>query len=153
MNRRAFFLNAEPILALAKRSKTPYSIAFLDIDHFKTINDSYGHDVGDEALKHFANILRDCYRDYDIVARFGGEEFTALLPGTDAAAAATFTQRVRTAMNENPVNVGDEFFTLKLRSGIASSEIGNDNLKYLISIAGKALSDAKTSGRDRKRGL
>ena len=87
-NRRAFFDQVTLLFAYCKRSQEPISALMIDIDHFKKINDSYGHAAGDVALRNLARLLKTNLRDSDLSCRFGGEEFVALLPNTTANAAA-----------------------------------------------------------------
>lgn len=94
MNRRALFESAEPLFHLLGDGKT-LVVMFADLDKFKAVNDTYGHATGDEVLKQFAGILRDCMRGSDIAARFGGDEFVLLLPDTSLAEAGNVAERLR----------------------------------------------------------
>ncbi len=85
-------------IGLAHRHATPLSLAFLDIDHFKSINDSYGHASGDAALRVFAECIRSCIRDTDVVARYGGDEFMLILSNTPLAGARLVAERLRRAV-------------------------------------------------------
>jgi diguanylate cyclase (GGDEF)-like protein len=94
MNRRALFENAQPLFDRLDGDKT-LAMMFADLDKFKAVNDTYGHAAGDEVLKEFAGILRDCMRGSDIAARFGGDEFVLLLPDTSLAEARVVAERLR----------------------------------------------------------
>src|SRR5690606_11250214 len=95
MNRLAFHESAEQLLRLARRQQQPLSLAYLDVDNFKAVNDRHGHDSGDAVLRTIAQGLRDGMRSTDLVARLGGDEFAVLLPDTDAAAAALAVHKAR----------------------------------------------------------
>ena len=133
-------------LAEGGRHGEPTSVLYLDIDHFKAINDSFGHGVGDDALRAFAWILGTGARAGDLVCRTGGEEFTVVLPRTDAAAAAQVAERIRSAVSE--ARLGPRR-NLTVSVGVATSERSREDLDVLIGRADGALFDAKRGGRDR----
>jgi len=148
-NRRFFFEHASLIFEEAKRYEKPLSLLVMDIDHFKKINDTYGHDVGDVVLKTFANVLRGIVRQSDICARFGGEEFVVLLPNTDLEGAKVLAERIRTAVAKNPVEHGSIVIVFTVSIGASQYRKGMQNIDELIKEADIALYRAKEGGRNR----
>lgn len=149
-NRRAFFDDAEPAIAAARRRKLPVSVALMDLDFFKDINDTYGHAVGDLVLKEVAHRITATLREEQIVGRFGGEEFVALLPDTTPAQALVAVERVRRAVGAALITVpsGGPELRVTLSGGIAPlGEV--DDLEEVIDQADKAMYRAKGLGRDR----
>lgn len=122
-----------------------FSVAMADLDHFKDLNDTYGHDTGDRALRLFARVLRSAFRDADIVARHGGEEFVIVLPGADVARSAPILHRLRERLAEALADAQLPTFTVSL--GLVDSSSGDD-LSELIKLADQALMQAKSDGRD-----
>lgn len=134
-----------------QRTQEPLALTMLDIDHFKHINDTYGHQAGDAVLEQLAQILRETAREIDKLGRYGGEEFMALLPDTDLDAGEVFAERVRKAVEAREFDInGDTPVTLTISAGVATcphSRIGNPEL--LVDWADRALYQAKKSGRNR----
>jgi diguanylate cyclase (GGDEF)-like protein len=151
MNRRAFFEAADRIASLARRHGDPTSVASIDIDRFKRINDEHGHAVGDAAIRALADACRAEARDSDLVARFGGEEFVLLLPRTSAESAALLAERLRRRIEATPVEAGGAAFRMTVSIGCASLEPGDDGVERAIDRADRALYEAKESGRNRVR--
>jgi diguanylate cyclase (GGDEF)-like protein len=147
LNRRGFFEAAGGLMERARGNKAPVSALAFDIDHFKSINDRFGHGVGDAMLQLFAAVARKTMRADDIIGRLGGEEFVAILPGalTDAAVAA---ERVRSAFAAASVARGGENVAATVSIGVAcaSSLVA---IETLIARADAALYRAKLDGRDR----
>ncbi|WDO03066.1 sensor domain-containing diguanylate cyclase [Aeromonas allosaccharophila] len=108
-NRRGFMLLAEKILKYAFRVKHPAALLFLDLNHFKQINDKFGHDIGDDALQHMAELLCRVFRDADIFARLGGDEFVVLLPGTSGENCHRIKERLYQATNDFNSNSGKPY--------------------------------------------
>ena len=108
-NRRGFMLLAEKSLKYAFRAKHPVSLLFFDLNHFKSINDQFGHDVGDDALRQMAELLCRVFRDADIYARLGGDEFVVLLPGTGNEHCKRIQERFEQALNELNANCGKPY--------------------------------------------
>jgi diguanylate cyclase (GGDEF)-like protein len=104
----------------AQRHGTPLTVILLDLDHFKQINDKYGHDCGDQVLRSFGKIVTDSAREIDIVGRFGGEEFLMILPNTDGIRAAIVAERVRKAAEENVYKYNEFLIRVTVSAGIAS---------------------------------
>ncbi|TXK79646.1 GGDEF domain-containing protein [Paenibacillus sp. N3.4] len=124
---------------------TPFSVVLMDIDYFKSINDTYGHQIGDEVLKHFANIMTATVRPSDVCCRFGGEEFIALLPHRAAEEAYLVAERIRHLLETNVNCIGNPI-TVSL--GISHFSTHADSAEELIHLADQALYKAKTSGRN-----
>jgi diguanylate cyclase (GGDEF)-like protein len=145
LNRRGFIERAEIELARARRERSRLAIATFDLDHFKAINDDYGHEVGDRVLARAARAFAAEMREVDVLARMGGEEFVALLPGEGAAEAAMVADRVR----ERLAALSDpDLPTVTVSAGVASLSPPGD-LDELLRAADGALYEAKSSGRDR----
>ena len=148
-NRRFFFEHASLIFEEVKRYEKPLSLLAMDIDHFKKINDTYGHDVGDIVLKTFAGLLRGIVRKSDICARFGGEEFMILLPNTDLDGAKVLAERIRTTVAKNPVEHGSIVIVFTVSIGVSQYRKGMQNIDELIKEADIAIYRAKEGGRNR----
>jgi len=148
-NRRFFFEHASLIFEEVKRYEKPLSLLVMDIDHFKKINDTYGHDVGDVVLKTFAGVLRGIVRQSDICARFGGEEFVVLLPNTNLEGAKVLAERIRTTVAKNMVEHGSIVIVFTVSIGASQYRKGMQNIDELIKEADIALYRAKEEGRNR----
>jgi diguanylate cyclase (GGDEF)-like protein len=140
-------------VARAVRTKTALAIALLDIDRFKVINDTYGHLVGDQVLKQIARTLTSQLRDYDLAGRFGGEEFTLLLPQARAVDAIRIAERIRSTIAGLSIithgAVGGERVQVTVSIGVAALDSGTDRtFAQLMAAADAALYRAKSSGRD-----
>jgi diguanylate cyclase (GGDEF)-like protein/PAS domain S-box-containing protein len=147
--RRAFFEAAELLMQRWKRLPRPLSLVMFDCDHFKAVNDQYGHPAGDEVLRHFANRLREACRGVDMVARMGGEEFAALLPSTDAKGAVAFAGRIRTAVVDSAVTFDGRPIRYTVSAGVSTMTADLAGLDALIKRADEALYKAKGAGRNR----
>jgi diguanylate cyclase (GGDEF)-like protein len=144
---------AKAELARAVRTRTPMAVALLDIDRFKVINDTYGHLTGDEVLKEIAHTLRTMLREYDLAGRFGGEEFSLLLPQTRAPDAFRIAERVRAAIAGLPIiapgATGGERVHVTVSIGVAALDAGSKReYAELMAAADAALYRAKGCGRD-----
>ena len=149
-NRRHFMERAEQELSRAHRYGSPLSMLMLDIDHFKLINDRYGHKVGDTVLKAVADLSHATLRDVDILGRLGGEEFAVLLPETDQPAALDAAERLReTIANARIPLAGGEPVSFSVSIGVSSMGSVEDNIDALLNRADKALYEAKDGGRNR----
>jgi len=147
-NRRQVIKKLQNEVNRAERYKTHLSISMIDIDHFKRINDSYGHTVGDEVLFQLANILQEGVRDPDTVGRYGGEEFLVVLPNTRLAEAAEQAARLCERIRDAKIDIG-EIIHLTVSIGVAEYRHGQENWQKFLSRADLALYDAKNAGRDR----
>jgi diguanylate cyclase (GGDEF)-like protein len=147
-NRRQVIKQLQNEVMRAERYKTLLSISMIDIDHFKKINDSYGHTIGDQVLFQLANILQENIREPDIVGRYGGEEFLVVLPNTRLKNAAEQAARLCNRIRETDINIG-ETIRLTVSIGIAEYMHGQESWQKFLSRADLALYEAKNSGRDR----
>ena len=146
-NRRQFEILAYQALQVARRSNTPYSVLMLDIDFFKKVNDTYGHEIGDTVLKKLANLLKETLRRSDVVARYGGEEFIAFLPYTAPDAGYIAGEHVREAVEKMETVVDGKNIPITVSIGISDSQ--TFNLNTLIKQADDALYASKENGRNR----
>jgi diguanylate cyclase (GGDEF)-like protein len=150
LNRRGFEIAAEAAATRVSRGQLPASALMLDIDFFKMVNDSYGHDFGDAALVHVAAILRQAADKHGfIVGRQGGEEFVAFLPGKSGAEAAAIAEDLRKACLSVAVSHGDNSATITMSIGAAARTPAPCSLADLLSRADAALYRAKQEGRNR----
>ena len=155
-NRRYLQVRLKEELARARRDQTPLVCLMLDLDHFKRVNDTWGHLAGDAVLQEVAHRIDAQVRASDVAARYGGEEFIVLMPEADTAAGRKLAERIRTAVSSAPVALGnDEDVTITVSVGIASVDVDSraEGLKTigdsLIARADVALYSAKSTGRDR----
>jgi diguanylate cyclase (GGDEF)-like protein len=132
-----------------KRFPEPISLVLADIDHFKRVNDTYGHPVGDLVLKGVAQVLKETIRDIDIPARYGGEEFAVILPGTSSEGARNIAERLRQKVKGAPFSSNGRRIDVSVSIGIATSPSDAKSKEGLIERADKALYHAKRNGRDR----
>jgi diguanylate cyclase (GGDEF)-like protein len=146
VNRRSFEMQLERDLRLATRMRQPVSLIMLDIDHFKRVNDSHGHDAGDAALRFLADVLRDELRGVDTAARYGGEEFAVILPQANLDGALIVAERLRARLEGTEVpGIGH----ITASFGIATFPLHANSRNQLVSTADRALYDAKRAGRNR----
>jgi diguanylate cyclase (GGDEF)-like protein len=148
LNRRAMLQEIQDEVSRAERYKSLLSISIVDVDHFKMINDQYGHSVGDDVLKRVARLLRDNVRHPDIVGRYGGEEFLILLPSSDIKAAEEQAARLCKQMRETAVEVHEHKITVTFSIGVAQLNIGTEDWQAVLNRADNAMYDAKKNGRD-----
>ena len=149
-NRRYLEEHATAMIALAKRLENPISILYIDLDYFKKINDTYGHENGDKVLKEFASLLRYISRESDIVCRYGGEEFVILLPFTDEKAGLEMAQRFQKAIHQHTFTCKDgRMLHITASMGVNTCHSMPNGLNDLLVKADEALYQAKEKGRDR----
>lgn len=141
-NRRRLIEKIQEETERSRRTGRPFALFMMDLDHFKAVNDKYGHQTGDLVLRECAAILQKSVRVVDLVARYGGEEFCVVLPETDAEGARITAERIRAAVEEAP----DPMPTISIGVAVWHKEIGADRI---LSSADKALYEAKHSGRNR----
>lgn len=147
-NRRGMDAALVQAVARARRSGTPLSVAMLDIDHFKRLNDTHGHDTGDRALMHLSEVVRSVLRDSDIMVRYGGEEFVMILPETDLKGARFAIERLRLVVHKSPLIHEGQRIPLCLSAGLAQLR-PSENGSALLMRADQAMMQAKNEGRDR----
>lgn len=145
-NRRAFFDAAPSLLDQCKRMELPASLIMFDLDFFKKINDEYGHVGGDMALRHVAELLRSKLRNSDISCRFGGEEFTVLLPNTNKDEALITAEKLRLLIASTPAKVDDQN-NIALSASFGVTDLG-DTLDEMLNHADEAMYKAKNNGRN-----
>jgi diguanylate cyclase (GGDEF)-like protein len=148
-NRRHFLALADREWRRARRYRRALSFLMIDIDYFKSINYSYGHQVGDTMITHLANVTRECKRDTDVLARIGGEEFALLLPETDAYQAEIVAERIRHEVSINPLALAARSVPATVSVGVASATANMSDFSQLMSAADQALYEAKRCGRNR----
>ncbi|MEZ0231309.1 MAG: PAS domain S-box protein [Methylophilaceae bacterium] len=149
-NRGYFYELASFEFARAQRYKTEFSLMMLDIDHFKTINDQYGHDVGDTALKEFVVVVKETLRDMDVVGRFGGEEFVVLLPETNKQNAVKIAERIRMLISNKAITASNgQTFNMTVSIGVSQFNADIESLDALIKLTDNALYNAKETGRNK----
>lgn len=147
LNRRAWMTRAAEEMAVSVRYAHPVAVLMIDVDHFKQVNDSHGHDAGDRALVFIARALQAAVRPGDLVGRFGGEEFCVLMAHADNAAAHAFDVRMRAHMAGSAAS--ELGFELAYSAGIAIRKSADDTLAAMLKRADKALYGAKDQGRSR----
>jgi diguanylate cyclase len=143
-----FFRNAQ---IAAMEQGEPLSVLLIDIDHFKTFNDNFGHGVGDQVLRLMANVLRERVREYDLPARYGGEELIAVLPGADLATCEAVAERIRRLISECQItrrSTGEILPSITVSIGVAQFQLG-ESMADLIERCDRALYLAKRTGRNR----
>jgi diguanylate cyclase (GGDEF)-like protein len=144
-NRRAFSELGTALLAQAQRQSFLVSAVMLDIDHFKRINDKYGHEVGDKALQHVATIVQNNIRNSDVCGRIGGEEFAILLPWSDLSESIAVSEKIRHVISASPLHIDNFQIDMTGSFGVSS---GANQMDILLRIADSALYEAKTKGRN-----
>ncbi|MFT8316213.1 MAG: GGDEF domain-containing protein [Clostridium sp.] len=148
LNRRTFITGAKRSIAYFVRKKEPISFLLIDIDNFKTVNDTYGHNVGDITLRDFADKTKKQLREYDLFGRYGGDEFAILLPGSDKNDSYNIAERIRKAIEESSIN---ECVTIKYTVSIGIISMIPDektDIAMLCKLSDKALYQAKANGRN-----
>lgn len=147
-NRRAFFERTDSARMLAARQGHPISLMMLDLDHFKRINDHYGHAAGDAALRVFADAAQQALREPDIMGRLGGEEFAIALPGTDLAGAVQAGERLRLAVRAAELPLCGPEYVITVSIGVVAID-PEEHINAALARADHALYVAKSAGRDR----
>jgi len=147
-NRRQIMVDLQNAVIFSDRYGTPLTISMLDIDHFKKINDTCGHTVGDEVLRNLAGELRQQIRHPDTIGRYGGEEFLIVLPHSTLKAATEQAQRLCEQVRSLSVPVGDQTISVTISLGIAQYRVQKEDWQTFLSRADRALYQAKHNGRD-----
>ena len=149
-NRRYFDMNLSSLLDQSAQEGKPLSLLVLDIDFFKKINDTYGHDAGDEILRALAGRVRRAVRSVDLVCRLGGEEFVIVMPDTPLDVAGRVAERVRRTVEAEPFAVKQGQTSIPVTISIGIADRGSDaNPDFIYKSADKALYESKASGRNR----
>ena len=148
-NRRSFLESGQHEFEVFRRYLNPLSLLLLDVDHFKQVNDTYGHAGGDQVLVQLAKVCRESLRSADLCGRFGGEEFIFLLPNTQAGTAFDVAERLRRALSEQTVisEAGVIRFTVSI--GVATAKPEDESIEDLIRLADANMYVAKQTGRNR----
>lgn len=150
LNRRHFMVRLqEEFDRMQRTTESQSSVLMLDIDHFKKINDGYGHAAGDAVLQHFADIIRQQQRKIDVVGRIGGEEFAIILPDTDVQEAQVFAERVRKVVADCPLQQESFYIEITVSIGIAALNAASASADSVLLDADRALYVAKENGRNR----
>ena len=147
-NRRHFQALAEGELARARRQGGALSVVLADIDHFKQVNDRYGHEAGDHVIRHVSKTMREQLRAGDLIGRWGGEEFILLLPGCDAAGAAQLCERMRRHVSGSPCDIGGQQIPVTVSFGVMPLPL-DEPFEQAVRHADGALYRAKNAGRNR----
>ena len=148
-NRRHFMQIFDQEFSIAKRYKNKLSVLLIDLDNFKDINDTFGHDGGDAVLKRFVLFCEDILRESDLFARYGGEEFIVMLPGTPSLGAAIIAERIRSNIEEMSVNYKEQTIKFTISIGISLVLDADASSNAVLSRADAALYQAKKKGRNR----
>lgn len=149
LNRRAFLESLEREWHRALRYKTELSLLMFDLDRFKSINDTYGHDLGDQVIREFSELVRSSLRDIDLFGRWGGEEFIAALPHTDLRSARNIAERIRETFASRRFEAsGFKVFSVTVSIGVSDLRDGRFPLQQMIKDADNALYEAKNAGRN-----
>jgi two-component system, cell cycle response regulator len=150
-NRRYMARHLDNLISSAQKSNKPLAFLIMDIDHFKSVNDSHGHDIGDEVLREFANRVSANIRGIDLACRYGGEEFVVVMPDTDVEFAYTIAERLRKSVETTPIEISRApgVLNVTVSVGIAVSQGDGDNAEKLLYRADQALYRAKREGRNR----
>lgn len=148
LNRRKFVESARRELHRAERQHLQTSVLMLDLDHFKDVNDTYGHPIGDLVLQSFGNVLHASLRPFDVVGRYGGEEFCVLLPGTGIGEATQIAERLRAIASQTPVSARTAMVSYTVSTGVVQAPPRPVSLEELVDRADRALYEAKAAGRN-----
>jgi len=147
-NRRKIIVDLQEEVIRSNRYNTALSISILDIDHFKKVNDNYGHTTGDEVLRSVASKLREQIRHPDTIGRYGGEEFLIVLPNSEIKAAAEQASRLCQRIRTMQIKSNDYVLSVTISIGVAQYKVGNENWEQLLQRADTAMYQAKKNGRD-----
>ena len=141
----------DTLLPNAYRLGYPVSVLMIDIDHFKHLNDTYGHRAGDQALRHVAHRLQTSLREGDLLARWGGEEFLAVLPDTDLKEGMAVAERLCHLLADVPIEMGEKDVLVAIQTSVGVAEFAGDTLDALVDRADLGLYEAKAAGRNTVR--
>ena len=148
LNHRAIVDVLDQLWSRSVRDGSPLAVLMLDIDYFKRINDNYGHQVGDYALREFCKLVKKELRPYDSLGRYGGEEFTVCLPATEADAALLVAERIRKCIETHPIQYDEISFTMTVSIGVGVFSENQKSHKEVLLEADKSAYAAKSKGRN-----
>ncbi|MEP1385380.1 MAG: diguanylate cyclase [Paraglaciecola sp.] len=148
LNRRSFSILIDKALALSKRHQYELGVLSFDIDHFKSINDTYGHDVGDKVIQHVSNILKSNTRASDCAARFGGEEFVILLPQTKQEDCLFLANKIREIIENTPLTLNGLIIEVTASAGVSGYKKDDSNADAILKRADEGMYQAKNAGRN-----
>jgi diguanylate cyclase (GGDEF)-like protein len=148
-NRKFIIADLQRQVTFCERYETPLAISMIDLDHFKKVNDTYGHSSGDDVLRYVASELRDHIRQPDEIGRYGGEEFLVLLPNSGLKAACDQATRLCQQVRSTPIISGGTVIRMTISIGIAQYRIRKESWLDLLNRSDQALLQAKQNGRDR----
>ena len=151
-NKRHFLETLEREIARGQRYRRPLSLVMFDLDHFKTINDTFGHLAGDYVLKHLASAVKQRIRREDVFARYGGEEFAIVLPEIGISAAMTLAEKIRQLVERHEFRFEKTKIAVTISVGVASTDDRDLDAETLIKLADEQLYAAKAGGRNQVRG-
>jgi len=148
LNRRAFFDICDKIMIRASKTQQKLACLIIDIDHFKVINDTYGHDMGDKVIKVIAKLMQENTRTIDYIGRIGGEEFAILMPNTDMEAAYQISDRLRENISKYKILLNNKNVSITVSIGLSYLTHEDKNIHTLLKRADTALYEAKDNGRN-----
>ena len=149
LNARAYYARCDQYIMAANRKSENFSVLFIDLDHFKSVNDTYGHSAGDEVLKAVSATLQASIRRSDLLGRVGGEEFSVLLPNTPTDNALQVAETIRQAVEAAMPNIGTQTLRITASIGVASNAGNTQSLQSIQNEADQAMYLAKAAGRNR----
>ena len=149
LNRRAFLEEVEREIARSRRGGQKFALAVFDIDGFKQVNDTYGHPFGDRVLNRLVKTIVEALLEYDLIGRYGGEEFVVLMPNTERDAAVAVAERARRAVEQRGIDANGTTLRITVSGGVAEFDRDGADWDALLKAADSALYDAKNSGRNR----
>jgi len=149
LNSRAYYQRCDALISLALRDREPFAVLFVDLDHFKSVNDTHGHSAGDMVLKAVANCLAQGLRQSDLVGRIGGEEFSVFLPHTDMDGARQLAESIRQSIEQLMPDIGSSRLRMTASIGVADNASGHQTMMAIQQCADAAMYVAKAGGRNR----
>ena len=149
MNARAYYASCDQLIRLSQRENQMFSVLFIDLDHFKRINDNHGHAAGDHVLRTVAQVIQTHVRSSDVVGRIGGEEFSVFLPNTDLTGACALAEKLRAAIEASHPSVDDMRLIVTASIGVASKSFQDQSMVAIQQTADLAMYEAKKQGRNR----
>ncbi len=149
LNAGAYYRACDQLIHASQRSNQPFAVLFIDLDHFKSINDTYGHAVGDDVLRAVAQTLKDTVRRSDLVGRIGGEEFSVFLPNTQLQGAQQLAETLRVAIENIDIQVEGVRLKITASIGVAAKTFAQESMQVIQQHADQAMYEAKRGGRNR----